>query len=134
VRNGPSEQEGLYALGGYIHNNPENSTYAEQYFAALVDRGFWRTRPEDTVGLLFTYIGMSDTLASVQAEQAVLGIPLSNNATAAQSHEIILEANYNIHIYRGVDFLPEFQYVIRPNAQLNIKNAAVLGFKFHVEF
>ena len=134
VRNGTSDQEGLYALGGYIHNNPDNSTYAEQYFAALVDRGFWRARPEDTVGLLFTYFGMSDTLAAVQAEQAVLGIPLSNNATAPQSHEMILEANYNIHIYRGVDFRPEFQYVIRPNAQLNIKNAAVLGFKFHIEF
>lgn len=77
---------------------------------------------------------MSDTLAAVQAEQAVLGIPLSNNATAPQSHEIILEANYNIHVHRGVDFRPEFQYVIRPNAQLNFKNAAVLGFKFHVEF
>ncbi len=44
VRNGTSDQEGLYALGGYIHNNPDNSTYAEQYVAALVDRGFWRQR------------------------------------------------------------------------------------------
>jgi porin len=102
-----------------------------QFLALPCPRGFWRARPEDTAGLLFTYIGMSDTLAAVQAE---LGIPLSNDATAPQSHEMIFEANYNIHVYRGVDFRPEFQYVIRPNAQLNIKNAAVLGFKFHVEF
>ncbi len=43
---------------------------------------------------------------------------------------MILEANYRIHVYRGVDFRPEFQDVIQPNAQSNIKNAAVLGFKF----
>jgi porin len=47
---------------------------------------------------------------------------------------MIFEANYNIHVYRGVDFRPEFQYVIRPNAQTNIRNAAVFGFKASVEF
>ena len=134
VRNGSGDQQGLYALAGYIHNNPDNSTYATQYFAAMVDNGFWRARPFDTLSLLFTYIGMSGTLAGVQAEQQALGLPLSNSATAPQGHEMILEADYNIHVYRGVDFRPNFQYVINPNAQANIKNAAVLGFKFHVEF
>jgi hypothetical protein len=33
---------------GYVHNNPDNSTYAVQYFAALVDRAFWSARPLDT--------------------------------------------------------------------------------------
>ncbi len=134
VRNASGDQDGLIALAGYIHNNPDNSTYAVQYFAALVDRAFWSARPLDTAGLLFTYFGMSGTLAGVQAEQQALGLPLSNNATAPQGHEMILEANYNIHVYPGVDFRPDFQYVINPNAQANIKNAAVLGFKFHVEF
>jgi porin len=134
VRNGSGDQEGLYALVGYIHNNPDNSAYATQYFAALVDNGFWRARPLDTISLLFTYFGMSGTLAGVQAEQQALGLPLSNSATAPQGHEMILEADYNIHVYRGVDFRPNFQYVINPNAQANIKNAAVLGVKFHIEF
>ena len=35
---------------------------------------------------------------------------------------------------RGVDFQPDFQYVFRPNAQSNIHDAAVLGFKSHVTF
>jgi hypothetical protein len=136
VRNGSlgGDQDGLYALGGYVHNNPANSTYATQYFAALVDRDFWHARPEDTIGLLFTYIGMSGTLAAVQAEQLALGLPLSNQATAPQGHEMILEADYSIHVFRGVHFRPDFQYVIHPNAQSNIKNAVVLGFKFNVSF
>jgi porin len=134
VRNGSGEQDGLIALAGYVHNNPDNSTYAVQYFAALVDRAFWSARPLDTAGLLFTYFGMSGTLAGVQAKQQALGLPLSNNATAPQGHEMILEATYNIHVYTGVDFRPNFQYVMNPNAQSNIKNAVVLGFKFNVSF
>jgi porin len=134
VRNGNGDQDGLIGLGGVVANNADNSPYAQQYFAGLLDRGFWRSRPKDTVGLLFTYIAMSGTLGKVQAEEQELGIPISNAATGAQTHEMVLEANYSIHVYRGVDFRPEFQYVIRPNAQSNIHNAAVLGFKASVEF
>ena len=101
---------------------------------ALIDRGFWRARPQDTVAFFFNYNTMSGPLGKVQAEEAELGIPFSNGATGVQTHEMFLEANYNIHVYRGVDFRPEFQYVIRPNAQSNIRDAAVLGFKAHVQF
>jgi porin len=57
-----------------------------------------------------------------------------SGATDIQTHEMILEANYNIHVYPGTDFRPEFEYVFRPNAQSNIANAAVFGFKAHQEF
>jgi porin len=134
VRNGPGDQNGLIMLGGFIHNNPGNSTYQDQYFAGLLDYGFWRARPEDGVGLLFTYFQMSGALGKVQSEELALGLPLSNAATGVQTHEMILEVNYNIHLYRGLDFRPEFQYVFRPNAQSNIRNAAVFGFKASVQF
>jgi porin len=77
---------------------------------------------------------MSGTLGKVQAAESELGIPISNSATGVQTNEMIFEANYNIHVYRGVHFQPDFQYVIRPNAQSSIRNAAVLGFKANVEF
>jgi porin len=134
VRNGNGDQDGIIALAGFINNDADNSPYAQQYFAGLLDRDFWHARPQDAVGLLFTYIAMSGTLGKTQAEEEELGIPFSNAATGVQTHEMILEANYNIHVYRGVDFRPEFQYVIRPNAQSNIRNAAVFGFKVNVEF
>jgi MFS family permease len=94
----------------------------------------YRARPQDGIGVLFTYFAMSGALGKVQAQQLKLGIPVSNSATGIQTNEMIFEANYNIHVYRGVDFRPEFQYVIRPNAQTNIRNAAVFGFKASVEF
>jgi carbohydrate-selective porin OprB len=33
-----------------------------------------------------------------------------------------------------VNIEPDFQYVVRPNAQASIGNAVVLGVKAHVEF
>ena len=134
VRNGKGDEDGIIALAGFINNDPENSTYAQQYFAGLLDRDFWQARPQDTIGLLFSYFAMSGQLGKVQAEEQEFGLPFSNGATGIQTHEMILEANYNIHVYRGLDFRPEFQYVFRPNAQSNIRNAAVFGFKAHVEF
>ena len=134
LRQGPGDQDGIIALGGFVHNNPENSVYAEQYFVGALDRGFWAARPQDTAALLFTYNTVSGQLGKVQAQELDLGLPLSNGASGVQTHEMILEVNYNIHVYRGLSFQPDFQYVIRPNAQSNIHNAAVFGFRAHVWF
>ena len=59
---------------------------------------------------------------------------MSKNATGVQSHEMILEVNCSIHVFRGVKLQPDFQYVFRPNAQVNIRDAAVCGFRASVEF
>jgi porin len=134
VRNGNGDQDGIIVLAGFVANNADNSPYAQQYFAGLQDSGFWHARPEDGIALLFSYFAMSGPLGKVQAEEQELGLPVSNAATGVQTHEMFLEANYNIHVYRGVDFRPDFQYIIRPNAQSSIHNAVVLGFKAGVEF
>ena len=134
ARNAPGENAGVIALAGYIHNDPNNTAYGEQYFAGVLDRGFWAARPQDGAGLLFTYLSVSSRLANVQSIEQALGLPLSGNATGVQSHEMILEANYDIHVYRGVKLQPDFQYVFRPNAQSNIRDAAVFGFRARVEF
>ena len=47
---------------------------------------------------------------------------------------MIIELNYDIHVFRGVNFEPVFQYYFRPNAQRNIQDAALLGFKSHISF
>ena len=84
--------------------------------------------------MLFTYNTVSGVLGKVQSREAALGIPLSNAASGPQTHEILLEINYDIHVTRGINIQPEFQYVFRPNAQASIHDAAVFGFKRHVEF
>lgn len=133
-RQGPGPQDGIIALAGFVHNDPTNSVYAEQYFVGALDRGFWAARPLDTAALLFNYSTVSGQLGKVQGVQQELGLPLSNSATGVQTNEMILELNYNIHVYRGVNFMPDFQAVFRPNAQSNLHNAAVFGFRAHVVF
>jgi porin len=134
VRSGKGDQDGLIVLGGVVVNDANNSAYAQQYFAGLLGRGFWSARPEDGFAFLFSYFAISGPLGKVQAEQQELGLPISNSASGVQTNEMVLEANYNIHAYRGVDFRPDVQYIIRPNAQSNIHNAFVLACKASVEF
>ena len=134
LRSGPGDGAGLVALAGFIHNDPNNSAYAEQYFVGAVERGFWKARPQDAIGLLFTYETVSGRLANVQGIEAAFGLPLTNGATGVQGREMILETNYDIQVFRGVNVEPDFQYVVHPNAQSSIANAAVFGVKAHVEF
>jgi porin len=133
-RQGPGPMAGLIALAGYVHNDPNNTAYARQYFAGLLDQGFWEARMKDTVGVLFTYATVSGRLAAVQGIEQLRGLPYSNGATGIQSHEMVFEANYAIHVMRGVTFQPDVQYVVRPNAQTNIHDAVVLGFRAHLSF
>jgi porin len=134
LRQGKGEMDGVIALGGFIHNDPAHSPYAEEYFAGVLDRGFWAARPADAVGLLFSYNTVSGVLGKVQGEEQALGLPISNNATGPQTHEMIIEANYDIHVLPGLNFQPELQYVVHPNAQATLHNAMVFGFKTHFEF
>jgi len=134
VRHGPGKASGIIALCGFIHNDPNNSAYAEQYFAGALDRGFWQSRPADTVALLVIHETISGRLGNVQGVDRALDLPYSNGATGIQGHEDIFEANYNIHVYRSISLQPDVQYVIHPNAQASISNAVVLGFRAHVGF
>ena len=134
LRNRDGDDSGLIVLADYVHNDPDNAVYADQYTVGLLDRGFWTARPHDGVGLLFSYNTVSGRLGKLQGFDQEFGLPVANGATGIQTHEMILEANYDIHAVRGVDVQPEFQYVFRPNAQSNIHDAAVFGFKAHVTF
>lgn len=134
VRNRPGDDQGLIALAGVVRNDPNNTVLADQYFVGATDRGFWAARQQDAVSLLFTYAQVSSQLSSVQDIQQARGLTLSNGATGVQSNEMVIELNYDVHVYRGVDFQPDFQYVIQPNAQANIRDAAVFGFRAHAQF
>ncbi len=134
LRNGPGATDGIVAIGGFIHNDPNNSPYAEEYIAGLLGGNFWAARPKDIVGVLMSYNTVSGRLGKGQALEQEFGLPFSNSATGVQTHETVLEVNYDIHVYRGVNFEPDFQYIFRPNAQANIHDATVFGFKTHVTF
>ncbi|HTJ64176.1 MAG TPA: carbohydrate porin [Alphaproteobacteria bacterium] len=133
-RNGDGNDNGVVALAGYILNDPNNTVYADQYIVGVIDKGFWAARPQDQFGILFSYVTASDRLAKVQAIQQAHGLPFSNGATGIQSNEMFVEANYLVHVSDGLTFMPDFQYIIRPNAQSNIQDAPVFGFRAYIDF
>ncbi|NPD67742.1 carbohydrate porin [Lichenicola cladoniae] len=141
LRNGPGNTNGLIVLGGFYHNDPSTSTRNDQYEVALLDQGFWKARPKDLVGVAFNYLQVSNALTRTEELQQELGLPITGNGgqfyndstPGIQSHTMDIEATYQIHVMRGVTFAPDFQYFIRPNAQTNLHDAALLGFKTHIE-
>jgi porin len=134
VRNGKGDAAGLIVLGGYIHNNGNDTAYARQYFGGLIDTGFWARRPRDAFAVMVTYVEISHRLGQVETMEQILALPISNSATGPQSHETVLEANYKARIVRGLSIQPDFQYVIRPNGQASLHDAAVIGARVSVEF
>lgn len=134
VRNAAGAANGLIALAGYVHNDANDTAYARQYFVGLIDAGFWAMRPKDAVAVLLTYVDISHRLGQVETVEADLGLPISNGATGAQRHETVLEANYKLQIHPGLSIQPDFQYVFHPNAQANIRDAAVFGARANIEF
>lgn len=142
VRHGPGQDNGLVVFGGFYHNSKRSSVRNYQFEAGAIDRGFWKARPGDAIAVAFSYTKVSGDLIRTEELQEELGLPITgvgnfyNNAapTGVQSHTMNFEANYQIQVYRGVSFQPSFQYYIRPNAQKGLPDAALLGFKSHIEF
>ncbi len=136
VRQGPGATDGIIAMGNFVHNDPRYSTRAEEYVVSGIDRSFWKARPFDTIGVLFAYTSIAGSLGKREAqEQEVGGTVYTGNdvPSGIQTHTMNIELNYQIHVFRGVTFAPDFQYFIRPNAQKNLPDAALLGFKSVIE-
>ncbi|WP_323989358.1 carbohydrate porin [Nguyenibacter sp. L1] len=125
---------GLTALWGVVYNDPHTSLREYVAYAGLLNRGFIQSRPFDTLGVALTYTKIANGVTMTEEDLLRQGAALPNHATGVQRHAMVLEANYAIHVMRGVIFTPLFEYYFRPNAQGNLRDAALLGFKSHVEF
>ncbi|OUI81544.1 porin [Gluconobacter sp. DsW_056] len=125
---------GLILLGGMYANSPRTQLRGQQYFAGLIDTGFWAARPLDTIGINFSYVRVAKNATATERLQALYGMPLMAGSLTPQTFGEVLEATYRIHVMRGVTFAPDFQYYFRPGAQKALKDAAMLGFKSHIQF
>jgi porin len=134
VRNGPGQNDGLVALAAYAHNSPDTSLFEHFVWVGVLDRGFWRARPNDQFGLAVTYYKLSHSLTRREELQQTLGLPFTDGEYGVQSDALVLEANYNIAVYRGIQVQPEIEYFVRPGGQHAVSNSLVLGLKTHVLF
>lgn len=118
---------------GLIYNDPHTALRDYEIYGALINRGFWRNRPYDTIGIAFSYTHIAKNVQKTEALLQSQNQTMINHATGIQRHTSVLEVNYAIHVMRGVIFQPVFEYYFRPNGQGNLPDAAMLGFKSHIE-
>ena len=55
-------------------------------------------------------------------------------AYGPQNTENVIELDYTAAVFRGVQIMPDFEYVIRPGATTNTPDAAILGFRTNINF
>ncbi|EHH67871.1 carbohydrate porin [Gluconobacter morbifer] len=132
VRGNPDA--GLVIIGGMYANSPRTQLRAQQYEVGLIDSGFWASRPLDTIGINFSYVRVSKWATATERLQAERGMSLMAGSLMPQTFGEVLEATYRIHVWRGITFAPDFQYYFRPGAQSGLRDAAMLGFKSHIQF
>jgi len=129
ARTGKGSTDGIIVLGGYVHSSPRTSRLEDLAYAGVLATGVVPGRPKDVIGLLVIGVKVSGALERTQELEVTQGLPLMNMADGVQTHETVIEANYDIHVVDGFHLMPDFQYVVRPGATQRFPNAAVIGLK-----
>lgn len=133
-RQGPHQYDGLILLGAFAHADPHTSQISDLAELGLIDKSLWRSRPGDQLGLMAVYYHISNQLNAEETLETQLGEPLSGGALGTQSDAMVLEANYAVPVWTGVQVQPEIEYFVRPGATTHTPSALVLGLKTHVAF
>ncbi|GBQ67467.1 carbohydrate-selective porin B [Ameyamaea chiangmaiensis NBRC 103196] len=130
---GGAPEAGITLIGTAYFNNEQTQTRGQQYSFGMLDRGFWGSRPQDAFGINFSYVRVSGKLTKTERLYAMQGLAIPNGSLLPQTYGAVIEAMYQIHVFRGITFAPDFQYYFNPGAQIGLRNQAMLGFKSHIE-
>jgi porin len=134
VRHPTGPDAGLTVFLNYTHADPNISPFQDLVFVGFEDKGLLAARPADGFGAQVIWARQSSQVQKLQEIQSSLGQPLAFGAPGPQSTETILEAQYAVRVYRGVDLQPDVQYFIRPAATSVYHNALVLALRLSVQF
>ncbi len=132
ARTGKGPTDGIILSGGYIRFDERTSTLEYLAFGGVHAAGLVPGRAHDAVNLLAGYARTSSWRVQAEEIDLAAGLPLPGGIAGIQSHEIVLEANYNIHIVEGLHLAPDVQYVDRPGATAAKRSALSLGLKVDV--
>lgn len=133
-RHTSSSVGGLIVFGNFTRTDPNISTFKQQVTFGFENIGEISTRPKDGFGVQVTHGWVSNAMRLSQNLHYAHDGRYPNGLFSAQSYEIIIEAQYSYHLYHAVDLQPDFQYIVHPNAQAGIRNAAILGGRARVNF
>ena len=141
LRTGKTGTDGVILLAGYTHEDRHTSVLDQQAYGGIFASGVIPGRPDDNIGFEATWLETSPNLSATQEREAAMGQTLSTGLNSltlppagVQSHETVYEARYDFVPRSGLHFMPDLQYVVRPNATARTANATVLGLQVTVDF
>jgi len=134
ARHGSGGTDGLILMGGYVHSAPQTSQLTDFAFGGLVDQGAISARPDDTIGIILSYVKVSDRVHLTQQLQEERGLPLTPDAPGPQGHELVVEARYGAALAPGLKLMPDVQYIIHPSASDRNRDALAMGLRASVNF
>lgn len=107
----PLRSENINLFGGIVQQLEQTEIMRQQVYGGFVWTGPLRHRPGDTVGLSVSYFNLAPReVAYLRDARIKAGGHGSNNP-----HEVTFELNYDWHVARGVELMPNVQYIIHPD-------------------
>ncbi|UAK25255.1 carbohydrate porin [Sphingomonas nostoxanthinifaciens] len=147
IRIGKGGADGVMLLGGWTHADPDTAIFRDYGFIGLVARGIVPSRPADALQLLATHGWISHSLTDAQRVALVEGMTLPTGfapapgsfagpatAPGVQTATTVYEANYAMHVARGLILTPDFQYVVHPGAATSVPNATIFAGRAEIDF
>ncbi len=123
---------GMHLMAGYTWNSPSHALFRSYAYLGAIDLAPFPSRPDDEAGVQFSYGRVPPQLTRLQREQAAAGEPLANGAPGVQTHEEVVEGFYKFSVTDGLDFVPDVQFVHRPDGTDAYPDALVLAMRVKV--
>lgn len=128
-------QRNLTLFGGMIGSTADYTQFKKQTLLGLVLTGPFESRPDDTFGIVGSYIQLGPREVDfLRASRAAAG-----GTDPVHNAEGIFEINYGYKVARGIKVSPNIQYVLdpdnilRPGAVHQSKDILAFGVRLSVE-
>jgi porin len=134
-QNPDSKDRGI-GIFGQLMGGPGDRNLSNLFIEGGINwLGPFHSRPDDTFGLAFSYLGISPAARAFSRDLVAFARATSSYA----SNETVIEATYQAPVTNWLTLQPDLQYVINPNVGVPnnfgsraLPNALVVGLRFTI--
>ncbi|HEV7776621.1 MAG TPA: carbohydrate porin [Luteibacter sp.] len=131
----PNGSESINLFGGIVQQLDEAEIMHQQIYSGLVWTGPFSERPRDTIGFSASYFELTPREVEYLRDARIKAGGTGTNNKRQMAYEL----NYNLHLTRGLDLMPNVQYIVHPdnsaipNTRVLPKNLLVYGLNLRVD-
>lgn len=132
----PLRTENINLFGGIVQQLEQQEIMRQQIYGGFVWTGPFLHRPRDTVGFSASYFNLAPREVEYLRDARIKAGGTGTNSP----HEFTFELNYGWQVARGIELMPNVQYIVhpdnsgRPNTPVLPKNMLVFGMNLQVNF